>query len=756
MTAIKEKRTKIELTETELKEARIHCGDFVGRNNRNRAVSNILGIKIAKKFFEENGINADDKFSAYKIKKILEDFDIADIRIDGKIVDVRAVFNENMLFIPKSHYDYGITPAFYMFVKINKDLENGEVLGFLDPNIVEDSKASLEYYFPEKENLISVKMFKQKFKKIPYSDYPLKNTKEARRDIVKYYDNILENKTRFIRLIVNNEDVRKAMLEFENAEDLFSNIAEDVKNYEESPVIDEIVSEDYPTDDFYNDNEITERVDLPKVYETVDTPKDMEMLEEEHSVTEVQDYKSPEFEDTLKNEINEEYNQKVDFSDNESVENVIDNEPDSETIDFLDPENSDIEIKKEDLTNEQNPDYNAAAADHKEYVNVDSTEFATENNPYVTEDISDEIAEEPQKEIQVIDDFLIVDFDNDIGINKKPKAIISDDEEPHLVKEDEISNILAEDIENSEIHIDEADLPKAEEELQQDKQVETDLDKLFKSGSSDESEAFDDDNEDDESYIIEEKEDSSFKDEQDSDNSDNNAETSEIKIPELEELDNLVGTENELKSISQKKVRRIIILAVGTAFIVSTLTAGITAYMFNNIDVVRFDENPANKLQVKEIPLNPVPEKNNDLDGLKNLDLPKDTGKEFYVLPPSTTELEPNGFDIKNIDVSWDIPEICVDTPEKKNKLLLVGRKIKLALSNDLLLTDEKPTQKNLIINLMVRDKNMKVSNIQATSGSIVIDKMVIQTVNDILRGSKLTLEGLNNETGYPSLIISF
>ena len=440
-------------------------------------------------------------------------------------------------------------------------------------------------------------------------------------------------------------------------------------------------------------------------------------------------------------------------------------EPDSETIDYLDPENADIEIERETPIIESPVNLETDMTDLSEDTEeVNENAFSTQESLILPDNPEPVQKEEPKEETKAVDDFLILDFDNDIDVKDK---VIPEDEELNYEDVGLISDIIADDINKTELHVEEEDLPKAKEEddvadePKVNKKVETDLDKLFKNGLSDESEEFSDENE--EEFDIKEELPSEIEQEEEIPDEvnieiPNSSVESASSFPELDELNNILREEAEVRPKGKRKVKRIIVLTVGTAFIVSAITAGVTAFLFNNVDVERFDENPANRVQVKEIPLNPEPMKQTDmpLEGLKSLDLSKDTEKEFYVLPPSTTELEPNGFDIKNIDVSWDIPEICVDTQEKKNNLLNLGRKIKLALSNDLLLIDEKPTQKNVIINMIVKDKVLKAGSIQATSGSKVIDKLVIQTVNDVLKNSKLTLEGLNNETGYPSLIISF
>ena len=69
----------------------------------------------------------------HNVLKILKDIDISDVYIKGNYIDVRVYFDDNKLYVPKSHFDFGMLPVAYMFIKLDKDLSSGNVTGFVFP-----------------------------------------------------------------------------------------------------------------------------------------------------------------------------------------------------------------------------------------------------------------------------------------------------------------------------------------------------------------------------------------------------------------------------------------------------------------------------------------------------------------------------------------------------------------------------------------------------------------------------------------------
>ncbi len=107
---------------------------FIDRPDvRNRATANILAVNIASKLFDNSKFNIDISSGLHNLDFILDKYDVADIYVNGTYIDVRVAFNENELAVPSSHFKNGLLPVAYMFLKLSRDLDNAEVLGFVLP-----------------------------------------------------------------------------------------------------------------------------------------------------------------------------------------------------------------------------------------------------------------------------------------------------------------------------------------------------------------------------------------------------------------------------------------------------------------------------------------------------------------------------------------------------------------------------------------------------------------------------------------------
>ena len=144
----------ITILEDDLVSAQTLCASISDANIRERAVANIVGAKIASRFFEES-YNADSESGLHNMAKILEKFDISDIYVNNSYIDVRVYFTEDELCVPKSHFDTGILPVVYMFVKINSDLSDGTVTGFIRPENISTENLINDYFYINESSLES-------------------------------------------------------------------------------------------------------------------------------------------------------------------------------------------------------------------------------------------------------------------------------------------------------------------------------------------------------------------------------------------------------------------------------------------------------------------------------------------------------------------------------------------------------------------------------------------------------------------------
>ena len=148
-------KTSILIDNSYFENARLVCNYINDDKIRNRAVANALAANLAEKFFESGLYNIDTESGLHNIGAVLEDIDISDIYADGCYIDVRLYFEEREVGVPKSHFDNGILPVAYMFIKVTPDLSQGEVTGFIQPKDIDTSNPVEGFYPVDINNLKS-------------------------------------------------------------------------------------------------------------------------------------------------------------------------------------------------------------------------------------------------------------------------------------------------------------------------------------------------------------------------------------------------------------------------------------------------------------------------------------------------------------------------------------------------------------------------------------------------------------------------
>ena len=145
--------TLIYVEEKDRNEASRLAGGFALDDIKSRAYVNALGAELAMKYLSQENINVDNVRNLHSIRKILEEFDIADVILPNIHIDVRVVYDENLIFVPKIHFEYNITPDIYLVLLLSDDSSHAKFLGFFEPRLINKNNANKDYYFLEKEKL---------------------------------------------------------------------------------------------------------------------------------------------------------------------------------------------------------------------------------------------------------------------------------------------------------------------------------------------------------------------------------------------------------------------------------------------------------------------------------------------------------------------------------------------------------------------------------------------------------------------------
>lgn len=218
-----EEKIEVKIENSDKSSASFFSCKFADKKVKNRAYVNALAASIVAKYFNNNGVKTDDVKNLYYVRKILEEFDIADIELKNARIDVRAVFNESEIFIPKTHFEYGILPDIYVIVKLDND-SHAELLGFIDPKIINKNNANRDYYFVEKEKLSSISDLIHKVKDFKYSN-TAQNLSEgeiekSRNLMFDMLDNNISegDKKNLIQNLLKSYELRDNFIELENFE----------------------------------------------------------------------------------------------------------------------------------------------------------------------------------------------------------------------------------------------------------------------------------------------------------------------------------------------------------------------------------------------------------------------------------------------------------------------------------------------------------------------------------------------------------
>ena len=215
--------TTLLIDEKEKENAKALTQSFARADIKSRAYVNALGAEACIKYLEEEGISASAVYNMHNIRKVLEEFDISDVMLSNIYIDVRVIYNENEIFVPKAHFDYNLIPDIYVVLKINKDYSETEFLGFFEPKMINKNNENNEYYFIEKEKLSSpsdLKNYIENFNGNTNSAISEADAENAENLMIAMSDhNINEtDKKTLLNFLKTNAEIRNKFVEFENFE----------------------------------------------------------------------------------------------------------------------------------------------------------------------------------------------------------------------------------------------------------------------------------------------------------------------------------------------------------------------------------------------------------------------------------------------------------------------------------------------------------------------------------------------------------
>ncbi len=267
-----EQETLIYVEENDKKEAGILTNGLLNKDIKGRAYINALGAELGLKYLALENISTDKTYNLHNVHKLLEEFDISDIMLSNIHIDVRVVFDENQIFIPKSHFEYEIVPDIYLVFLLAEDSSHVKFLGFFEPQLINKNNQNADYYFIEKEKLtapINLKAFIENFKgnRTQSLSEDINNMAETLMVSVVDQNASKEEMKELLKYLSKSSMLRDRFIEFENFE-ILSYKAErspDVTVPEEiaqKNIIDATIDDIAPAPQEVEEKQITEDKDI--------------------------------------------------------------------------------------------------------------------------------------------------------------------------------------------------------------------------------------------------------------------------------------------------------------------------------------------------------------------------------------------------------------------------------------------------------------------------------------------------------------
>ncbi|MBP3820968.1 hypothetical protein J6G99_04915 [bacterium] len=251
--------TIIYIEKDNIMEADFMSSNFIDKEVKNRAYINTLGSELLSKYLLSEGINTEDCHNIHSIKRILETVDISDILLPNIHIDVRVVFNENEIFIPKQHFALGIVPDVYAVLKLSENFDYVEFLGFFNPKNLDLDKQNDNYYFINKKELSPVESFAifiKDYKGNTNRGLIEKEILRGRELSVSLADHDITKSEfkEFITFLAASDELRDSVLEYDNFETLSYQVAGLIKDKEvEKDINIDVVEETAPSEQIKHD-----------------------------------------------------------------------------------------------------------------------------------------------------------------------------------------------------------------------------------------------------------------------------------------------------------------------------------------------------------------------------------------------------------------------------------------------------------------------------------------------------------------------
>lgn len=759
-----DKNNIVLVEEDDLQDAKSSLRKFVDNNSKKRAFMDVLGARLAMKLLSSKKINANNVYSLYTIRSILEEFDVADIYTDRIKFDTRLVFNHKEIFIPKSQFEHDLLPDLYLILELKEDMSSAALLGVIEPKDIDKTKENNDFYFVDYNQLTRPKAFKtflKNFKSVREFEKSNENIEKAQELFLSLIDKEISEDDKYflVQHLANSFDLREKMSGLENFE-ILSETAAKTETMSNDGVLDIVGAQQVFEEE---EEKIVEKKEEPRD-ESLDEIPYLSLTDEQEqdgkdsfisgaavggviggiagglaagaaiSAASINGEIAPEAISSgieLGGELIKEGLNSIET--NNDTNEIIEELPELESIEPL--EVSDELLGSTDDLVEELPEL-----DEIEPLEV-SNELLDSANDLT--DYSNDQKNEPEAEVFSLDDF---DF-----------SMLSDTAENHTEPiESEETNIELEIEPINELNEEELEIISEKTDSTEAAQIiEEPTPAVLENNTIEKTEEItQEDTEKDLLKVLFMKEGIKEK-EQNKNPEEDKAEIETKTVSDIEsKITTIVEKSMEMFTLDDRKM---VIVASLACAVVATTIVGVNIH--NNMVANQTTKAPA-VAQVQTQNMNAPQNQEQPLGVDQAQTMPGETPqanqtKDMNQAVSDAFLTEPVNANISK--VAWEVPEDLAYNDSFRQYLQMAGKNLKLNLQNDLLLANEMAYSNKIIINLNIaKDGSLISENIAVSSGSKQIDKIVLQSVKNTLRYLKMPSSELNSNSTPTSLIINF
>lgn len=263
----------LNITEDAQNEALFMSKTFVNMVVKRRVYVNTLGVESFMHYLSDNGFEFDNLHNIHSITRVVEKADVADILAENIHIDVRVIFDENEIFVPKTHKKFGLTPDIYAVLKMGSVPEAFEFIGYFKSDVINEKDCNNDYYFVSKDELLVPETLGAYLNNAKYSHEKSLTESELLRgrelSILNADHDITDEEFKeYMGLLLSSRALRDSVSEFDNFETLSYDVVPILLNEEFSSEeeIEEGTEEDIE-EEIEEGTEQLETVENPEVAE---------------------------------------------------------------------------------------------------------------------------------------------------------------------------------------------------------------------------------------------------------------------------------------------------------------------------------------------------------------------------------------------------------------------------------------------------------------------------------------------------------